>query len=843
MWPEGAMFSAGFSLFVLLQMTANGEELKVYHFNKNLAITEMNKIDGALPECLYYRGDFSRPDNLTFCYRWTAFQYTTIFRILFLMQIGKVNSDLDNLEEGLMFSHWDTGPWLAIKLKGKGYNWIGHVPIKVDLHEWMHTCFTYSLITGSYKLVQNGKLVFQKNSPALVEAGQLLQSPFNMLSVGCVTRKDYYKFSSMHGKLTDVQVWDTELGSNDLEEITSCKNIKKYGSLFNWQSTPWIFDTPRKLSVAEVYQRQKICSSASQNLLFLPISSNFEAALNINCGKFSGILAGYMTKLEFIKIGEFLSHKNYFSNRECQFRHTEKSFELLGWLRLTDNDREGEFRDVASGKVPEYLPWQENAPVIGGVTYNCLTYSLKVVTGSDQQLNVTRKELRDEDCALKRCSICEVATTGIVIHVRGLCTESTFDTKYYYTVSENGSPIYIGITTSAIWYDDIKNSWIWADRKQKNSVATSNSRLDSFFIGNNLVDFHNTTDLCIKDQIKKVLKIKLTTCVIGDQYTCDNGLCISMEKRCDQKRNCEDGSDEFNCKLLDIRNNYNRLIPPFTFDSVLNEVRPASVSVVMTILKFLKIAEVDHSFSLKFVLAMEWYDYRIKYHNLKPGRSANALTFKEYQSIWIPNLIFSNTRKNDATVGTKAAIITITREGNYTRSGQEEVEEINIFEGKENRLTFEITYTKVFECEFQLSMYPFDMQTCSVDLTVNALEEQSLKIVPKKIQLKGSVRLTQYIVTSWKLVYRNNSDPSQGIHMVFQLKRRVVNELLTSYLPTTIILLIVYCTNYFKLSHFNTALTINLTSMLVLTTLFIGVSNPLPRVAYIKVRQLIKFFV
>ena len=101
----------------------------------------------------------------------------------------------------------------------------------------------------------------------------------------------------------------------------------------------------------------------------------------------------------------------------------------------------------------------------------------------------------------------------------------------------------------------------------------------------------------------------------------------------------------------------------------------------------------------------------------------------------------------------------------------------------------------------------------------------------------GKVVLTQYIVTSWRLNYRNSSDHTEGIQMILKLKRRIVNQLMTSYLPSTIILAIVYCTNYFKLSHFNTALTINLTSMLVLTTLFIGLSNSLPQVAYVKVRQ------
>ena len=66
------------------------------------------------------------------------------------------------------------------------------------------------------------------------------------------------------------------------------------------------------------------------------------------------------------------------------------------------------------------------------------------------------------------------------------------------------------------------------------------------------------------------------------------------------------------------------------------------------------------------------------------------------------------------------------------------------------------------------------------------------------------------------------------------MKRRIVNELLTTYLPTVFILCIVYATNFFKPFFFEAVVTVNLTSQLVLTTLFISVSNSLPPTAYVK---------
>ena len=85
--------------------------------------------------------------------------------------------------------------------------------------------------------------------------------------------------------------------------------------------------------------------------------------------------------------------------------------------------------------------------------------------------------------------------------------------------------------------------------------------------------------------------------------------------------------------------------------------------------------------------------------------------------------------------------------------------------------------------------------------------------------------------------------------MTVVLKRRILNELLTTYLPSFLILSIVYATNFFKDFFFEAVVTVNLTSQLVLTTLFISVSGALPKTAYVKMidiwlifAQLIPFF-
>ena len=73
-----------------------------------------------------------------------------------------------------------------------------------------------------------------------------------------------------------------------------------------------------------------------------------------------------------------------------------------------------------------------------------------------------------------------------------------------------------------------------------------------------------------------------------------------------------------------------------------------------------------------------------------------------------------------------------------------------------------------------------------------------MEITPHIITMKSETVLTQYIITNWTLEYKNTSDISAGIKMTLVLKRRILNAILTVYLPTILVLIIVYATNFFK---------------------------------------------
>ena len=68
----------------------------------------------------------------------------------------------------------------------------------------------------------------------------------------------------------------------------------------------------------------------------------------------------------------------------------------------------------------------------------------------------------------------------------------------------------------------------------------------------------------------------------------------------------------------------------------------------------------------------------------------------------------------------------------------------------------------------------------------------------------------------------------EQVHMVISLKRKIQTEMLTTFLPTLLLLSITYATTFFKPIYFEASLTVNLTIMLVMTTIFTSKIEELP---------------
>ena len=176
-------------------------------------------------------------------------------------------------------------------------------------------------------------------------------------------------------------------------------------------------------------------------------------------------------------------------------------------------------------------------------------------------------------------------------------------------------------------------------------------------------------------------------------------------------------SDEEGCKMLVLDKGYNNVVPPFTIMGKLargGHIQPVPINISIRLLNIVDIDEVDFSITFQFEITLEWVEYRATYDNLKKSIYMNSLNQYDIKKLWLPRVIYENTDQKETTrLGDNwewRTNVFINREGNFTCSSDEVVDETHIFKGSENTLRMQQTYAHKFQCIYNLTTYPFDSQ-------------------------------------------------------------------------------------------------------------------------------------
>ena len=67
------------------------------------------------------------------------------------------------------------------------------------------------------------------------------------------------------------------------------------------------------------------------------------------------------------------------------------------------------------------------------------------------------------------------------------------------------------------------------------------------------------------------------------------------------------------------------------------------------------------------------------------------------------------------------------------------------------------TYTHDFQCIFDLKRYPFDTQTCSVDLAMGPLDEASVILIPNQLHMKQKLEMSNFEIMMGGLKMRHTA--------------------------------------------------------------------------------------
>ena len=121
-------------------------------------------------------------------------------------------------------------------------------------------------------------------------------------------------------------------------------------------------------------------------------------------------------------------------------------------------------------------------------------------------------------------------------------------------------------------------------------------------------------------------------------------------------------------------------------------------------------------------------------------------------------------------------------------------------------------------------------------LFISGFSQSLTKLVAKNLTTFTGQSVGEYEIRNWTLsAGQVTKDGAIGLKVHLQLGRNLVSIIMVTYLPTILINIINQATNYVLTGeNYDLIVTVNITSMMVLASIYLSVSNSLPTTANIK---------
>lgn len=287
------------------------------------------------------------------------------------------------------------------------------------------------------------------------------------------------------------------------------------------------------------------------------------------------------------------------------------------WSALNDKKDEGLFVYAYDGTPGDPLVWATNEP--NGLVYeNCVAI---IATG-----------LIDVNCPLTRAALCTFREPKRFSFL-GTCEEELRNI-YFVAYQDRADALYFRGYGS--YYISKENgTWTWTDVVQNRTVATMEASDPDFPMGRRWWLLQR--EVCAQEPGGR-RRLLLTPCDYED-FTCDDGTCISHHSRCDLKYDCRDESDELDCELVAFPQEYQKHLSPRPPGAAFDNLRLILDIAIETI----DIETFGMIMQLSYEMEVSWFDDRLKYLNIKPEKDLNKLPMKNVLQIWIPIVQFLNT--------------------------------------------------------------------------------------------------------------------------------------------------------------------------------------------------------
>ena len=329
------------------------------------------------------------------------------------------------------------------------------------------------------------------------------------------------------GTMANINVWDRTMETKDLQRLSDCgQTFLDKGNLVNndsvWKLTGTLLKRVDILpEIARCDKKENIKVSA-----FLPIPKLTRQEAVDLCQKFgteAHIAGDFETKEDFDAFySDLYASEKYVET--CGFHDNGR---LLTWLPYKHNEDSSDLIHEISYKA---LLWKESSKFYLSWYSGPSTFDPNSFIGAYFGIVPKYQNIGESYASTnKRCTACEIQKSiykTTTLNLRGLCPFSQIDTIYQAEYDSVSTVYFVGKEKSIINYDFDKEVWRIQDVTDPKMEAVSFAPYRTLAVGN--IEWNVTNDGCYKEPTS--IRLSLTSCS-DKQYTCNNGLCIGINKR------------------------------------------------------------------------------------------------------------------------------------------------------------------------------------------------------------------------------------------------------------------------------------------------------------------------